>query len=92
MNIDLRICNIKNNLRYKIVSLDYFKNCFELLIRLLKTNNNNASLDFATVLKETSVELNNQDERREYYKYYTKILLIISELERKIKVENIKIR
>ena len=92
MNIDLRICHIKNELRYKIVSLEYFKNCFELLTCLLKTSNNNASLDFANVLKETTIEINTQDERREYYKYYNEILQIISELENKITIKNIKIR
>ncbi len=92
MNIYLGICHIKNELRHKIVSLEYFMKCFSILDNLLKMEDNQGALSFANVLKEATVEINTQEERREYYKYYNNILQIISKLEEKLQVKNIKIR
>ncbi|MBQ8892429.1 MAG: hypothetical protein IJ068_06185 [Bacilli bacterium] len=92
MNIDLRICQIKEKIRNNNISFDYFVKCFDVLNSLISIEHYKGALSFANTLKMASVMIENRSESQEYFKYYNDLLKTISELENKLQVKNVKIR
>lgn len=92
MNIDLWLCQIKAEIRYKNISFEYFVKCFALLSNLINLEHNQAALAFANSLKNASVIINSLNEQKEYFIYYNNLNDIINNLEQKLQNKVIKVR
>lgn len=92
MNMDLRICRIKAELKYKNISIEYFIKCFDLLNSLINFNHIQGALSFAYTLKDASIIFKSKDEQKDYFKYYNNLQEIINNLEEKLQNKIIKFR
>lgn len=92
MNMDLRICYIKEEIRYSNISLDYFIKCFDILNNLIKMEYYNGALSFANILQNATVILDSSTDQKVYFGYFNKLKDIIYSLNTKLQVQNIKIR
>ena len=92
MNMDLRICYIKNELRYSNVSLEYFIKCFGILSNIIKMEDYRGALAFANTLRDATVLLNVPTEQKVYFRYFNNLKETITNLEDKLQTKVIKVR
>ena len=92
MNIYLRICQIKNKIRYNDISLDYFIECFKILNFLIYFEDYKEAHSFANTLKNAKVILETSKEEMQYLLYQAKLQEIDRDLESKLQVRNVKVR
>ena len=90
--MDLKICQIKNVIRNKNISFEYFTKCFDVLLCLINIEHYKGALSFANTLKMASVIIESREEQTSYMNYYNNLKEIISKLESKLQVQNVKIR